>query len=91
MMNIIKKYNEAAEIFNAVYKNADGYYVTTFADFSTFNIYFHDLNINKYYPIKILNHLIPDYTISEIITIYEDFFFNERSAMCFDEKDSDKE
>lgn len=91
MIDIINKYDEASDIFNRLYKEDYGYYVTTFIGFNSFNIYFHDLNINKYYTIKILNHLIPDYTISEILKVYEDFFFNERSVECFDEKDSDKE
>lgn len=90
MNDIINKYDEASDIFNRIYKEDYGYYVTTFIGFDTFIIYFHDLNINKYYPVKILIHLIPTHTISEIIKIYEDFFFNERILECFDEKDSDK-
>ena len=83
MMNIIKKYNEAAEIFNEVYKDPNGYYVTTFLDFDTFNIYFHDLNTRKYYQIKILNHLVPDYTIRKIVQIYINFFFDNRNLKKF--------
>ena len=84
MINIINNYNEASDIFNRMYKDKYGYYVNTFIDFDTFTICFHDLNINKYYPIKILNHLIPNLTICEIIKIYEDFFFNEINEYYID-------
>lgn len=79
---IIITYETAIELFNKKYTK-EGYYISSFLDFTSFNIYFHNLNVNRYLPIRILSHLLIDYNITELIKVFEEVFFDEKNNLLW--------
>lgn len=67
---ILKRYDEATDIFNI--RNKNKYKIALFLDLSFLNIILHDLINHKYYRIEISTTHIYDAPVGEIVNAFEE-------------------
>lgn len=68
--NVMKRYNEAKDIFNI--RNKGKYEILLYLDLSFLNIILYDLINHKHYRMEVLNTHIYDAPIGEIVDAFEE-------------------